>query len=778
MNTENTDSQREQSEDQSRPMRFFTLRALILCVLLGIGFSVLIPWNDWFLRNTYLNNHYMPLGLTLVLLIMGIVVNPILGRFRLLTGEMVLIAVVMLGLAGVTSSGLMRMLPYMIVGPSEALPSKPAYDIFAERAPAEPNSLQPGEIRHWNVPHQLWMGVPEQGVIPQSDPEYRYLVNGYLRGLPNPDDKEAQIVSHRSLVSWRDEAGTVYENQLALAGIEATARQDDPSILNLDAPGYGSLLNGVRAGRSVTTDKGTVSVLKVQLPSVPWYAWIEKLTAWAPLLLGALLACLGIAGIVRRQWIHNERLPYPIASVTYTLLEQPTKKSRFAEIFRTKAFWVGLSITGTIIAWRGLFAYDLVPVDITLSMDLYTAEDAPFAGEPWNQAYQPKFLFKPQIFFSIVALTFFLALDLSFSLWFFFILSNVVFLVLRQSGVPISNNHMSQAGVGGFAAECILILWIGRKYYWQVVKAAIGLSSDADSKAAAPYLWVLLGGCACMVAFFTLLGTSISLSILMVLLFLGFFLVLARIVAEAGIPYIGVPTGTFLNSVFFSIAGFGMPVALVMPLSVVGMTLLADSREAMLPYFVNADYMADKSKAPRKRMSLVLGASTVVAVIISMGAMVYFSYTGDGHPDGYGGHVLNSELSVISQGFQNAEDPQSQEIQASNRIETLSSYFVGSLFVLLLGAARLMFSWWPFHPIGYLASMTYATWSIWFSFFLGWLFKAVVMRYGGTGLYKSLKPFAIGLIAGEALAGGCFMLVKIIAFVTGQQLIDFKFLPG
>ena len=43
---------------------------------------------------------------------------------------------------------------------------------------------------------------------------------------------------------------------------------------------------------------------------------------------------------------------------------------------------------------------------------------------------------------------------------------------------------------------------------------------------------------------------------------------------------------------------------------------------------------------------------------------------------------------------------------------------------------------------------------------------------------KSLKPFAIGLIAGEALAGGCFMLVKIIAYITDQRLIDFKFLPG
>ena len=128
---------------------------------------------------------------------------------------------------------------------------------------------------------------------------------------------------------------------------------------------------------------------------------------------------------------------------------------------------------------------------------------------------------------------------------------------------------------------------------------------------------------------------------------------------------------------------------MIMPLSVIGMTLLADSREAMLPYFVNADYLADKSKAPRKRMSLALGSGAVAAIVISLGAMVYLSYTGDGHPDGYGGHVLNTELGVISQGYQNMEEPQGQEVLASNRFETLTSYFVGSAFVLLLGAARL-----------------------------------------------------------------------------------------
>ncbi|TVR49273.1 MAG: hypothetical protein EA402_00135 [Planctomycetota bacterium] len=482
--------------------------------------------------------------------------------------------------------------------------------------------------------------------------------------------------------------------------------------------------------------------------------------------------------MVRRQWIHNERLPYPIANVTYQLLEQPNGSQRFAAIFRNRGFWIGLSVVGAIIAWRGLYTYGFVPVDIQLSLDLYTTADAPFAGKPWDQMYQPRWLFNPQIFFSIVALTFFLALDLSFSLWFFFLVTNVIFLLLRTSGVPITGNHIAQAGVGGFFAECLLIIWIGRQYYGRVVMAALGIRKNPEAAAAVPYLWALLGGCFCMVAFFVALGSPIGLSILIVLLFLGFFLVLARIVAEAGVPYIGVPTGAFLNSVFFSVVGFGIPIAMLMPLTVIGMTLLADSREAILPYAVNADYIAEQAKAPRKRLTGVFLTAALIGIVISLATMVYLSYTGSGHPDGYGRHVLNSELSGIASYAEAMNTESSQAIAESRRNQTLLSYGIGGVFVLLLGAARMMLAWWPFHPIGYLASATYATWNIWFSFFLGWLFKAIVMRYGGSGLYKQLKPVAIGMIAGEALAGGTFMLIKIMAYMAGGQVPDFRFLPG
>ncbi|TVR47201.1 MAG: hypothetical protein EA402_01620, partial [Planctomycetota bacterium] len=297
---EATDAIGEPTEETPVAHRFITLRSILIALILAVGFSVLIPWNDWFLKNTYLNNHYMPLGLTLVLLVMGMVVNPLLGRFRLLTGEMVVIAVVMLGLAGVTSSGLMRMLPFMMTGPASVLPTNPRFaNTMAERGEPGPGGER-GPITQWNVPHQLWIGIEAQGDIDRNDPEFRHVVEGYLRGMPRGDERDTLRVTHRSIVTWEDAAGQKHR-QLALAGRQAQYHADDPQVLNLDDPMTGLPFVGQQADRQIALPEGNARILAIEAPSLPWYAWPSALLAWAPLLIGALLACIGIAGVVRRQ---------------------------------------------------------------------------------------------------------------------------------------------------------------------------------------------------------------------------------------------------------------------------------------------------------------------------------------------------------------------------------------------------------------------------------------------------------------------------------------------
>ena len=70
----------------------------------------------------------------------------------------------------------------------------------------------------------------------------------------------------------------------------------------------------------------------------------------------------------------------------------------------------------------------------------------------------------------------FLALDLSTACG-FLCRNQFSFHVLRLYGVPITTGHVDKLASVVFA-ECLLIFWIGRQYYWRVIKAACGFGSN------------------------------------------------------------------------------------------------------------------------------------------------------------------------------------------------------------------------------------------------------------------------------------------------------------
>jgi hypothetical protein len=79
---------------------------------------------------------------------------------------------------------------------------------------------------------------------------------------------------------------------------------------------------------------------------------------------------------------------------------------------------------------------------------------------------------------------------------------------------------------------------------------------------------------------------------------------------------------------------------------------------------------------------------------------------------------------------------------------------LGGLLTVLMAALRARLVWWPLGPIGLAMASTYAMDRIYFSVFLGWLFKAAIARFGGLPLYRKAVPFFLGLVLGEWLFGG------------------------
>ena len=86
----------------------------------------------------------------------------------------------------------------------------------------------------------------------------------------------------------------------------------------------------------------------------------------------------------------------------------------------------------------------------------------------------------------------------------------------------------------------------------------------------------------------------------------------------------------------------------------------------------------------------------------------------------------------------------------------------------LLMVAQHRWVWWPFHPLGFPVSGVFRT--MYFSLFVGWLLKMVTLRYGGLNLFVRMKPFFLGLILGEAVVAGTWVVIDYFTGMVGNVI--------
>jgi hypothetical protein len=103
-----------------------------------------------------------------------------------------------------------------------------------------------------------------------------------------------------------------------------------------------------------------------------------------------------------------------------------------------------------------------------------------------------------------------------------------------------------------------------------------------------------------------------------------------------------------------------------------------------------------------------------------------------------------------------------------------SSYFpdttLGAAVMGILTYVRYRLAWWPLHPLGF-ATGTFAIMNwVWFSLFLAWLAKSAILNYGGASAYKSAMPFFLGLILGQIVVAGTWLVIDFFTGMTSNSL--------
>ena len=156
-----------------------------------------------------------------------------------------------------------------------------------------------------------------------------------------------------------------------------------------------------------------------------------------------------------------------------------------------------------------------------------------------------------------------------------------------------------------------------------------------------------------------------------------------------------------------------------------------------------------------------------VAMAGSIGIMIWMAYT-------YGGINLHWWFyNMLGQLVHN-----DSAYKVANPIHPLRDFnIVGPRFLFtgigvavmgLLMYVRHRFLWWPVHYVGFPIGATYMISSTWFSIMIGWGLKALILKYGGVGLYRTLRPFFLGLILGQISCSGMWTLVDYFMGESGN----------
>ena len=100
----------------------------------------------------------------------------------------------------------------------------------------------------------------------------------------------------------------------------------------------------------------------------------------------------------------------------------------------------------------------------------------------------------------------------------------------------------------------------------------------------------------------------------------------------------------------------------------------------------------------------------------------------------------------------------------------LSFFAGGAAVMVLLTWARQYLLWWPLHPLGFAIGANFMMNKAWFCVLTAWSIKKLVMRFGGPARYRGSQYFFIGLIMGEALCNGLWLVIDYFTGKIGNKI--------
>jgi hypothetical protein len=463
-------------------------------------------------------------------------------------------------------------------------------------------------------------------------------------------------------------------------------------------------------------------------------AWAKPFAAWTFFVVVLLLVMLCINVILRKQWAEHERLNYPITHLPVEMIGNP------AAFFTSPLMWTGFGVAFGSEILAGLnYLYPVIPaLRLKYEVGRYIIE------KPWNAiGWTPIYVYP-----FAIGLGYVMPLDLSFSLWFFYVFWKGQFVLFRALGLPSGDAYQGEQRAGAWLAIGLIALWTSRHHIRRVVGGALRpgrAGAERDPVYRVALLGLVAGGIVLLV-FWRMAGLAYWAAVLFFLVYLVLCIAMTRMRAELGPPTHELH-GMWPQRLMVVFAG-ARPIG-ARNLSV--MSLMAwmayGYRSHPMPHQLEGFKIASTLRVRDRRLLVSLVVASVVGALCAIGFHIVLYYQ-------YRFVIWGREYFTALQEWL-AVPPGPNALHAR-------SVLFGFAFTVALAALKRRFIWWPLYPVGYAVGYGWAISWMWFSIFLGWLSKRALLSGGGIGVYRRAMPLFLGFILGQFLAGSLWSLIGVL----------------
>ena len=472
---------------------------------------------------------------------------------------------------------------------------------------------------------------------------------------------------------------------------------------------------------------------------IPWSVWAVPILWWFVLITAVVYASAAIASILRKPWSEHERLVYPLLSVSQELVDVgDAKKTRF--FWHDRAFWIGMTVPLTLLSWNYLvFVFPLLPRINLAGRWLAVARGFPS--------------FRTRVNFFTLGFAYLANLEVLFSIWIFYLISSAEVWTLNQVGFKITGTQDAWCSIdaasswqsfGGLTAMVLLGLWVARGHLKEVWRGVVDKHA-CQGEEILSYRGSVVGlGISILVIGLWLKAAGMSAGLAALILF-GTFVVtvgVARIVSESGLIYVRAPMTPQVFAIYA--IGPGNLSSQSLTTSAFSYAFLSQGKGLFMGPMMHAAKLAEQVK---NRRPWFVGA-LFLSVVIGMVVCTWLTFLW-----GYDVGAYNFRDYPFSSGSKHAFNVTINKMRDTRGIDLkrLSFYGIGTLVMSILLILRYRLPWWPIHPIGFTIPLTYATRNSVFAILIAWIFKSVVLRFGGVSLYDRTRPICLGMVVGYAL---------------------------